>query len=152
MGQPELGTDPRFADQNSRNRNEDLTDELVAKWTLSRDLADLERALEAGNVPASRIFTMADIFKDPHYRARDMLVKTSDDDLGSVTLAGIVPRLSGTPGQVRWSGRRTGQDTRAVLRKYADLSDARIDELDRTGVVFCDLKSDSTAAPTGAGG
>lgn len=153
MGQPELGTDPRFADQNSRNRNEDLTDELVAKWTLSHDLADLERALEAGNVPASRIFTMADIFRDPHYRARDMLVKTSDDDLGSVTLAGIVPKLSGTPGQVRWSGRRTGQDTRVILRKYANLSDARIDELDRAGVVYCDPKSNSiAAAPTGASG
>ena len=152
MGQPELGTDPRFADQNSRNRNEDLTDELVAKWTLSHDLAELERALEAGNVPASRIYTMADIFKDPHYRARDMLVQTSDDDLGSVTLAGIVPKLSATPGKVRWSGRRTGQDTRAILRKYANLSDARIDELARTGVAFCDPKSDSRAAPTGAGG
>ena len=152
MGQPELGTDPRFADQNSRNRNEDLTDELVAKWTLSHDLAELERVLEAGNVPASRIYTMADIFKDPHYRARDMLVKTSDDDLGSVTLAGIVPKLSGTPGQVRWSGHRTGQDTRAILKQYANLSDARIDELARTGVVYCDPKSDSTGAPAGAGG
>lgn len=149
MGQPELGSDPRFADQNSRNRNEDLTDELVAKWTLSRDLADLERILESGNVPASRIFTMADIFKDPHYRARDMLVDTTDDDLGSVTLAGIVPKLSATPGKVRWSGHRIGQDTRAILRKYADLSDARIDELVRAGVVFCDPHVDSKAAPTG---
>ena len=153
MGQPELGTDPRFADQNSRNRNEDLTDELVAKWTLSHDLDELERVLEAGNVPASRIFTMADIFRDPHYRARDMLVQTTDDDLGSVTLAGIVPKLSATPGKVRWPGRRTGQDTRAILRKYANLSDARIDELDRAGVVYCDPKSDSkAAAPTGAVG
>lgn len=152
MGQPELGTDPRFADQNSRNRNEDLTDELVAKWALSHDLADLEHALEAGNVPASRIFTMADIFTDPHYRAREMLVKTSDDDLGSVTLAGIVPKLSGTPGKVRWSGHRTGQDTRAVLKKYANLSDARIDELAGAGVVFCDPHADSKMAPKGAAG
>jgi len=152
MGQPELGTDARFADQNSRNRNEDLTDELVSRWTLSHDLAELERALEAGNVPASRIYTMADIFKDPHYRARDMLVQTDDDDIGSVTLAGIVPKLSGTPGKVRWSGRRTGQDTRAVLKQYANLSDARIDALAAAGVVFCDPKSDSRPAPAGAGG
>ncbi len=153
MGQPELGADPRFADQNSRNRNEDLTDELVAKWTLSHDLDELERVLEAGNVPASRIYTMADIFQDPHYRARDMLVQTTDDDLGSVTLAGIVPKLSATPGKVRWPGRRTGQDTRVILRKYANLSDARIDELDRAGVVYCDPKSNSiAAAPTGASG
>lgn len=150
MGQPELGTDPRFADQNSRNRNEDLTDELVAKWTLSHDLAELERALEAGNVPASRIYTMADIFKDPHFRARDMLVQTSDDDVGSVTLAGIVPKLSATPGKVRWSGRRTGQDTRAILKKYADLSDAQIDELAGAGVVFCDPHSAPKVASTGA--
>jgi len=94
-------------------------------------------------VPASRIFTMSDIFKDAHYRARNMLVPTPDDDLGSVTLAGVVPKLSATPGRLRWAGRRIGQDTRAFLREDAGLPDAEIDRLVAEGVVYCDPKSES---------
>jgi crotonobetainyl-CoA:carnitine CoA-transferase CaiB-like acyl-CoA transferase len=86
---------------------------------------------------------MADIFADPHYKARKMLVPTPDDDLGSMTLAGVVPKLSATPGRLRWSGRRNGQDTRAFLRQDAGLTDAEIDRLAADGVVYCDSKSEA---------
>lgn len=143
MGAPELGADPRFAQQQVRGSNADAIDDLVTRWTLAHDLDELERILDAAQVPACRIFTLADIFDSPQYRERDMLVKAQDDDLGSVTLAGIVPKLSATPGRVRWAGHRTGQDTRAVLRELAKLPDARIDELAAAGVVRCDPRTDS---------
>jgi crotonobetainyl-CoA:carnitine CoA-transferase CaiB-like acyl-CoA transferase len=150
MDQPELGTDPRFADQNARNRNEAELEALISEWTQSRDLVELQQALDQADVPASRIFTMADIYQDAHYRARDMLKSVPDDDLGSVTLAGVVPKLSLTPGDIRWSGRRTGQDTRTILRRLANLSDAEIDRLHRTGVVHCDTHAAHAVAGTGA--
>ena len=143
MGQPELGTDPRFAKQKARNANEALIEGMVGEWTSAHDLAEIEAVLKRGDVPASRIYDMADIFRDPHYRARDMLVPTPDDDLGSVTLAGVVPKLSATPGELRWSGHRTGQDTRCFLRETAQLTDAEIDRLAAEGVVYCDPKSES---------
>jgi crotonobetainyl-CoA:carnitine CoA-transferase CaiB-like acyl-CoA transferase len=86
---------------------------------------------------------MADIFKDPQYRARNMLVPTPDDDLGTVTLAGVVPKLSATPGRLRWAGHRTGQDTRAFLKETAKLSDAEIDRLVAADIVYCDPKSEA---------
>jgi crotonobetainyl-CoA:carnitine CoA-transferase CaiB-like acyl-CoA transferase len=138
MKMPELASDPRFAEQNVRSENVDQIDEIVAAWTRSHDLIEIERILEAASVPASRIFTMADIFRDPHFSARDMLIKVPDDDLGTVTLAGIVPKLSATPGRVVWSGHRTGQDTRAILRRFAHLSDQEIDRLERDMIVFCE--------------
>jgi len=150
MKQPELGTDPRFVDQDARNRNETELEALIAKWTVSHNLAELQQALDAADVPASRIFTMADIFRDAHYRARDMLKTVPDDDLGSVTLAGVVPKLSRTPGDIRWSGHRTGQDTRSVLRMLADLSDAEIDRLQQAGIVYCD--ADASQPAVGAAG
>jgi crotonobetainyl-CoA:carnitine CoA-transferase CaiB-like acyl-CoA transferase len=67
-----------------------------------------------------------------------MLVRTPDDDLGHVTLAGIVPKLSRTPGQIRWSGHRLGQDTRELLRELAHLTDSDIDALQVEGIVSCD--------------
>ena len=143
MGRPELGIDPRFAEQKIRNQNQVLIDALVAEWTSAHDIEDLEVILNKGDVPASRIFTMADIFKDPHYRARDMLVPTPDEEMGTVTLAGVVPKLSATPGKLRWSGHRIGQDTRAFLKQAARLSDDDIDRLVAEGVIFCDPKSES---------
>jgi crotonobetainyl-CoA:carnitine CoA-transferase CaiB-like acyl-CoA transferase len=141
IGRPELATDPRFAEQRARSANEALIEGIVAEWTSARDLDEIEAILRKGDVPASRIYDMADIFRDPHYKARGMLVTVPDDDLGSVTLAGVVPKLSATPGRLRWSGRRVGQDTRAFLKDTAGLSYAEIDRLVAEGVVYCDPKS-----------
>jgi crotonobetainyl-CoA:carnitine CoA-transferase CaiB-like acyl-CoA transferase len=137
MGRPELSSDVRFASQSARNANEPALDRIIGAWTAERELDELERTLQAADVPASRIFTMADIFRDPHYAARRMLQEVEDEDIGPVTLAGVVPRMSATPGEVRWPGRRTGQDTAAVLRELAGASDDEIDELARRGVVYC---------------
>ncbi|MDA8108836.1 MAG: CoA transferase [Betaproteobacteria bacterium] len=150
MGRPELAADPRFAEQRVRSENADLIDELVTNWTMSHDLSELERILDAAEVPSSRVFTMADIFKDPHYRARDMLPSVPDDDLGSVVLTGVVPKLSASPGALKWSGHRTGQDTRAVLKEFAGLSDEEIDGFVRARVVYCDEQRGAAAARPGA--
>jgi crotonobetainyl-CoA:carnitine CoA-transferase CaiB-like acyl-CoA transferase len=150
MKMPHLATDPRFAEQNVRSENVDQIDEIVAGWTRSHDLEQVERILEAASVPASRIFTMADIFRDPHFSARDMLLEVPDDDLGTVTLAGVVPKLSKTPGSVVWSGHRTGQDTREILKRFARLSDQDIDTLERDKVVFCEPQQRDQAIPASA--
>ena len=143
MGQPALGTDPRFVEQRVRFQNVEVIDRIVADWTSAHGVDELEAILDKGDVPASRVYTMADIFKDPHYRARNMLVPTPDDDLGTVMLAGVVPKLSATPGRLRWAGHRTGQDTRAFLKETGRLSDAEIDRLVADGIVFCDPKSEA---------
>jgi len=148
IGKPELGSDPRFAEQKARSSNEAMIESIVGEWTCAHDLAEIEAILKKGGVPASRIYDMADIFRDPHYAARGMLMPTPDDDLGTVTLAGVVPRLSATPGRLRWSGHRIGQDTRAFLRDTGGLSDAEIDRLAADGVIYCDPKSESARSGT----
>lgn len=138
MGVPELGTDARFATQATRNQNEAELEALIGRWTSMRPLAELQALLDEADVPATRIFTMADIFADEHFKARGMLVQTPDDDLGDITLAGVVPRMSLTPGSLKWSGHRIGQDTREVLRQMAGLTDEAIDALEAQGVICCD--------------
>jgi crotonobetainyl-CoA:carnitine CoA-transferase CaiB-like acyl-CoA transferase len=138
MGQPELGADPRFAEQATRARHVEEIDAIVEAWTRSHDLEQIEEILDAEDVPASRIFTMEDIFASEHYRFRKMLLDVPDEDLGSVKLPGIVPKLSRTPGQVRWSGHRNGQDSQTILREYLNLDDAEIERLLGTGVIGAD--------------
>ena len=91
--------------------------------------------METAKVPAARIYSMADIYADPHYKARDMLVDVVDDVLGNVTVAGVVPKLSRTPGQIRWAGRDTGADTREILSHDLQLSDEEINALIESGVI-----------------
>jgi crotonobetainyl-CoA:carnitine CoA-transferase CaiB-like acyl-CoA transferase len=82
-----------------------------------------------------------------------MLKSVPDEDLGSVTLAGVVPKLSQTPGAICWPGRRIGQDTRALLRRLVNMPDAEIERLEREGVIHCDsgsAQAGPTSAPSGA--
>lgn len=138
MGQPELFDDPRFRDSVDRSRYYAEIDDIISRWTENHELAKLEQMLHTAGVPATRIFTMADIFRDPQYRAREMLVEARDDDLGTVAMAAPVPRLSETPGSIRHAGKRIGQDTRRVLAEIAGLAEEELDRLEAAGVIFSD--------------
>jgi crotonobetainyl-CoA:carnitine CoA-transferase CaiB-like acyl-CoA transferase len=137
MGRQDLAADARFATGLARARNGDALDDIIAGWTTKHPLRELEATLEAAAVPATRIFTIADIFGDPHYRAREMLVAAPDEALGSVTLAGVVPRLSATPGEIRHAGRGVGADTASVLHDVLGLSAAETAALAKAGIVHC---------------
>ena len=135
MEQPGLAEDPRFAKALARNQNVEALDDIIGRWTQSLPLATLEQKLTKAAVPATRIYTMADIFADPHYAARKSIVAAPDEAMGSVAMAGVVPRLSETPGGVRHAGRAVGQDTHAVLGDVLGYDAARIADLVRAGVV-----------------
>jgi crotonobetainyl-CoA:carnitine CoA-transferase CaiB-like acyl-CoA transferase len=136
MGSPELAGDPRFATAVDRSANHEAIDDLIGQWAARHDLVDLERMLNEAGVPATRIFTMADIFRDPHYAARGMIARAPDDEFGTVAMAAPVPRLSQTPGSIRHAGHRVGQDTRQVLAEVAGFTDAELDRLEGAGVIF----------------
>lgn len=135
MGRPELAQDPRFADAIERNQQHEALDAIVSEWTSNLPLEQIEAILHQAQVPATRIFTVADIFNDPHYRARNAIVRTPDPHMGEVAMAGVVPRLSETPGIVRHAGRDVGQDSREVLRDLLGLDAARIEALAKSGVI-----------------
>jgi crotonobetainyl-CoA:carnitine CoA-transferase CaiB-like acyl-CoA transferase len=137
MGQPGLATDARFASPTARSEHFEDIDDEIARWTTTKPLAELEKILAAADVPATRIFTIADIFADPHYRARGSIVEAPDPDLGGVAMAQVVPRLSETPGRIRHAGHLVGEDTRAVLKDVLGYSDARIGELAGSGIIAC---------------
>jgi len=155
MEQPELPTDPRFAGATLRSEHHEAIDALIGEWTQRHTLASLEEILARHDVPATRIFTIADIFADPHYRARQSIVAAPDDDWGSVTMAAVVPRLSDTPGAVVHSGHRIGQDTRDVLAELLGYGSERIDALSAAGIVQCGAATgdrDPELAESSAGG
>ncbi len=137
IGREDALADPRFATLTSRSQHEDAIDAIIGDWTARHDLEEIDAILQEAGVPASRIFTMADVFSDPHYAAREMLVDVPDADLGTVRLANVVPKLSDTPGRIDHAGGQVGVDTRTVLAEIAGLTDAEISALAAEGVIFC---------------
>ncbi len=145
IGEPALADDARFATALARAEHEDAIDDIITGWTLQHTCAEIEKLMHAAAVPAARIYTMADIFADPHYAARGMLAQVPDDDLGTVTMADVVPKLSATPGAIRHSGHRVGQDTRKVLEEIAGLSTAEIAALESSHVITCETGAAKTS-------
>jgi crotonobetainyl-CoA:carnitine CoA-transferase CaiB-like acyl-CoA transferase len=137
MGHPEWATDERYATQRARGQRVDEVDGLMTGWTSKQTAEEVQRQLIAAEVPVARVNTIADIYQDQHYRAREMLLKIAHPVLGSVTMAGIVPKLSRTPGAIVKPGPALGEDTRGVLKTELGMDDAQVDRLAAQGVVWC---------------
>ena len=130
----DLAADPQLADNAGRVARVAELDQAIGAWTAQRSVDEVLKALDEASVPAGKIYSVADIAADPHYRARGMLQSVTMDDGSEVTVPGIVPKLSRTPGSHRRNAPAIGQDTDAVLREIG-LSARQISELKRRGVV-----------------
>lgn len=134
IGRDDLAADPRLADNAGRVAHEELVDGAIAEWTAGLDLDAVMAALEAAEVPGGRIYSAADIVSDAHYRARDMIQETELHDGARVLMPGIVPKLSASPGAVRWSGQPLGADTRSVLIELG-FDGSEVERLAAEGVI-----------------
>jgi len=115
IGRDDLGNDPALANNAGRVNRVTELDEAIEAWTSTRTVTDVLLALGEAKVPAGRVYTAQDIVQDPHYRARDMILKQTTRQGHEIEVPGIVPKLMGTPGQVRSSAPNLGDDTDAVL-------------------------------------
>lgn len=119
FGRDDLAADPALADNTGRVRRVDEIDGAIGAWTASRTVTEVLAALDAAQVPAGRIYTVADIAADPHYAARGMLQALTLADGSTLTVPGIVPKLSRTPGAHRRNAPALGQDNDEILRALA---------------------------------
>jgi formyl-CoA transferase len=134
IGRDDLGNDPALAGNAGRVARVAEIDAAIGAWAAQRGVDEVLAALEAAAVPAGRIYTVADIAADPHYRARGMLDSVRLPDGAEIAVPGIVPKLSRTPGVHRRNAPALGQDTDAVLREIG-LSEAQVAELRARGIV-----------------
>jgi len=134
IGRNDLGDNPEFAHNDGRARQSDLLDQAISEWSASLPIEAVLAALEQAEVPAGRIYSVADIVADPHYQARDMLLDATLPGGAAVKMPGIVPKLSETPGAINWQGPSLGQHTDSVLNGLG-LTESDIERLKREGVV-----------------
>lgn len=135
MGEPDLATDERYATHGARGTNMAELDERIAAWTKSHPVKELLAILDAKGVPAGQIFTAREMVSDPHYLARDMVLRMQTAQGWNVPMTGVVPKFSRTPGSVRRPGPGLGDDTEAVLREIGGLTAAEVGELRDAGLL-----------------
>jgi formyl-CoA transferase len=136
MDQPELADDPRFATHGARGEHQMEIEAIVAEWARVHDAVELDRVLNDAGVICGPIYTIADIFEDPQFKARDMLLRQEDPEFGEYIGPGIVPKFSGTPCQVRWSATwEEGSHNRDVYGGLLGLSDEELGVLKEEGVL-----------------
>ena len=118
IGRDELAADSDLADNAGRVARAAELDVAIEAWTVSRPVEQVLERLGAARVPAGKVYTARDIAEDPHYRARDMILRQQTRDGYELDVPGVVPKLLGTPGTVRSSAPKLGDDTDAVLAEF----------------------------------
>ncbi len=135
MGHPDFADDPRFATHHARGENEDLLDEIIGAFAAQHTAAELDEIVNEAGVVCAPVYTAQDIYDDPWFRERGLLVAHEDEVHGEMSMTGVVPKLTGTPGRIRRGARWTvGADTEDVLGAIG-IEDAEIATLREGGIV-----------------
>ena len=135
MGRPELADETSWGPLANRECDRALVDETVAAWTAQFDRGALMDLCEDNQVPCGPVYAIDEIFQDPHYAARENILRMQDPRLGEVAIPNLVPRLSETPGAVNWLGAALGAHNEEIYQGMLGLDAAELQRLRDSGVV-----------------
>jgi len=129
IGRPDLTEDPRFADNTSRVRHREALDAIIAEWIGGRTQEEVLARLEESGAVAGPVYDVPRILADPHIAARGNVIAVPDADVGALTMIGIVPKFSETPGAVHTTGPALGEHNREIYGGWLGLTDDEIARL-----------------------
>ena len=135
MGQPELADDPRFADHTARGENQAELDVVIEAWSLTKTSEEVDALMTEHKVPHGKIFRAPEMLEDAQFKARESIVKVMHPQYGEVAMQNAFPRLSDTPGLVRWVGPELGQHTDEILKSVLGKTDEEIAVLRAADVI-----------------
>jgi crotonobetainyl-CoA:carnitine CoA-transferase CaiB-like acyl-CoA transferase len=135
VGHPEVISEPWFASGGERAKHADLLDGYVSTWIAQHDTSEVVRAFEEADAAVAQIYDIRDIMHDEQFMALDTITTVEDPVLGSVRMQNVLYRMSETPGKIKWTGRKKGQDTHEVLAETLELTGERIIQLEKAGVI-----------------
>jgi crotonobetainyl-CoA:carnitine CoA-transferase CaiB-like acyl-CoA transferase len=134
VGRPDLTEQLWFATGGGRAEHADELDAAVAAWIAARDSDEVVREFEAAGAAVAPIYDVADVMADPQVKALEAITTVEDEELGPIKMQNVMFRMLRTPGRIRWTGRRLGQDNELIYGRLGIGSD-RLDELKVAGVI-----------------
>ena len=135
MGQAELSADKRYATHAERGRQQQELDQLISAWTNTQTADELVEKMEQNGVPVGKIYRAPEMLADPHFAARKAIVKLAHPEFGELAMQNVCPKLSLTPGSVRWPGPKLGQHNKEILQGLLGLSEERLVALQEAGTI-----------------
>lgn len=136
VGHPEVIDEPWFKEARMRVAHADELDAYISAWINQRDCVEVIQAFTEAEAAVAQIYDIEDLVNDPQIQARETLTRVNDPFLGDVLMQNVIYRLSATPGEIRFTGRPKGHDTREILTDLVQLSLEEITELHRTKAIF----------------
>jgi crotonobetainyl-CoA:carnitine CoA-transferase CaiB-like acyl-CoA transferase len=135
MGEPHMAEPQNWGTLANRERDRAKVDAHVGEWTGQRDRDELLRICEEAQVPCGPVYSIDEIFEDPQYAARGNILKMKDERVGELPIPNLVPRLSDTPGSVKWLGPDLGQNNDDVFKGWLGMTDDDMRRLAAEGVI-----------------
>ncbi len=136
MGRPELAEDERYATHRARGEHEHELYAMIDEWAAGYTAAELDEMLAEANVVSAGVYSAADMYDDPHFRERGLIVDIEDPEIGTMPVPGITPKLSQTPGSIRWGGKwEVGADNEEIWCGLVGLTQGELGDLQQAGIV-----------------
>jgi crotonobetainyl-CoA:carnitine CoA-transferase CaiB-like acyl-CoA transferase len=135
VGREDLVNEPWFSNHTGRLEHQDELDEPIAAWIAERDSAEVIRAFEEVHAAIAPVQSIADIFEDPQFKARETITTVEHPVLGPLKMQNVIPNLTTTPGEIRWCGPELGSSNREILQGELGYSDEQLADLARRGVI-----------------
>ena len=136
VGHPEVINEPWFQEGRTRVAHADELDAYIGAWIAERDCNEVIAAFTEAQAAVAPIYDIEDVVNDPQIQARETLTRVEDPNLGTVLMQNVIYKLSGTPGEIRFTGRPKGEDTREILTDLLQLSSTEIKNLHDQKVIF----------------
>jgi crotonobetainyl-CoA:carnitine CoA-transferase CaiB-like acyl-CoA transferase len=135
VGRPDIAEKPWFSSAGERSRRSELLDGAVAKWISARDIEDVVKAFEEAGAALAPIYDVEQLMQDPQVLYRDTITTVEDEDLGPIKMQNVMARLTGTPGTIRFPGRRLAQDNEELYQELLGIGAEELDKLRAEGVL-----------------
>ena len=135
MGMPELFENEKYSSHIARGANQDELDEIINDWTKTKTMAEVDDLMIEHGVPAGRVYRAPEMLEDPHFQAREAIVDVPHDKWDNLKMQNVFPKLSKTPGKIRWSGPDYGEHTEEVYSELLGMDAEEIAALREKNII-----------------
>lgn len=135
MEKPKLSSDDRYSSHSARGKNQEELDNLINKWTKTKDLKEVEKLCNDNGIPAGLIYRAKDMIEDAHFKARDAIIDIEHPEFGQIKMQNVAPKLSSNPGEVRRVGPGLGEHNNYVFIEILKRTKEEMKSLKENGVI-----------------
>jgi len=132
---PDLEESEEFVSNEGRAKKAEWIDKQIEEWTKKRSSDEVLKILDLHQIPSGPIYNVEDMFKDAHFKAREMLPSINIDEKEELKMPGIVPKFSKTPGKIRWAGAKLGAHNSEIYKGVLNMSDAELKKLKKNSII-----------------